>query len=258
MAEQRKSNPPLPKVLSLQGRRVLVAGAASGIGRATAVCLAQLGADLVLADRVPMDSLCEEIAALGSSATALVGDLTDAAFLQRIISAGPYFSFAYVAGVFNAAPGASPRESFDFVMHVNVHAPLVLGSAFIEKAVARDGGYMVFVGSSAGRSGRGRIGEPAEYATYASSKGAVHSLVRALSHRAAEKNILVNGVAPGVVRTPMLDSTAPHLADSQAVSPLGRSADPMEVAWPIALLCSPAASFISGAILDVNGGSFVG
>jgi len=251
-------NLPLPTALSLQGRRALVAGAASGIGRATAQCLAQLGADLVLADRAPMDYLCQEIAGLGRSATPLLGDLTDDAFLQRIIAAGPYFSFAYVAGVFRAPQGASPQASFDLVMHVNVRAPLILGCAFIEKAPPRDGGYMVFVGSSAGRSGKGRIGEPAEYATYASSKGAVHSLVHVLAQRAAEKNIVVNGLAPGVVRTPMLDSTAPHLADSQAVSILGRSANPMEVAWPIALLCSPAASFVSGAILDVNGGSYVG
>ena len=249
---------PLPPALSLQGRRALVVGAASGIGRATAQCLARLGADLVVTDRAPLDSLCTEIAGLGCSVTALPGDLTDDTFLQRLISAGPYFSLAYVAGVFRAPRGTSSRESFDLVMHVNVRAPLILGCAFIERALPQEGGYMVFVGSSAGRSGKGRIGEPAEYAAYASSKGAVHSLVRALSHRAAEKNILVNGVAPGVVRTPMLESTAPHLADSQAVSALGRSGYPWEVAWPIAFLCTPAASFVSGAILDVNGGAYVG
>ena len=249
---------PLPPALSLRGRRALVTGAASGIGRATALCLAQLGADLVLADRAPMDDLHGEIETLGRSASVLQGDLTDDAYLDRIVAGGPYFSFAYVAGVFRAPKGFSSREAFGFVMDVNVRAPLVLGYALIEQAQKQDGGYMVFVGSSAGRSGKGRLGEHTEYVTYASSKGALHSLVRALASKGTEKNILVNGVAPGVVRTPMLDETAPHLVQSREVSPLGRSADPMELGWPIALLCSPAASFVSGAILDVNGGSFVG
>lgn len=258
MTDDRKHTLSLPQGLSLQGKRALVAGAASGIGRATAICLAELGADLVLADRTPMDSLCGEIEAKGRSATALQGDLTDESFLQRIIAGGPYFSFAYVAGVFSAPKDFSPQEAFDFVMHVNVRAPFVLGHALIEQALPQQGGYMVFVGSSAGRSGKGRIGTASEYITYATSKGALHSLVRALASRGAEKNILVNGVAPGVVRTPMLDLTAPHLKNSDAVSTLGRSADPSELGWPIAFLCSPAASFTSGAILDVNGGAFVG
>jgi 3-oxoacyl-[acyl-carrier protein] reductase len=258
MANERKSDFPMPQALSLLGRRALVTGAASGIGYATAKCLAELGADLVLADRAPMEQLREEIETMGRRVTTLEGDLTDDAFLQRIISSGPYFSFAYVAGVFKGPHGPQSKESFDFVMQVNVRAPMILGLAFIENASPTDGGYMVFVGSSAGRSGKGRLGEPIEYATYASSKGAVHSLTRALASRGAEKNILVNGIAPGVVRTPMLDATAPHLAGSKEVSTLGRSADPMELGWPIAFLCSPGASFISGAVLDVNGGAFVG
>ena len=257
MADVHNTAAPLPKALSLEGRRALVTGAANGIGRATALCLADLGADLVLADRAPLASIKEEIEARGRAASVLQGDLNEDEFLDRIIAEGPYYSFAYVAGVFRGPPGASRREAFDFVMSINVRAGLVLGDAFLENPHP-DGGYMVFVGSSAGRSGKGRLGEPVEYATYASSKGAVHSLVRALASRGAEKNILVNGVAPGVVRTPMLDMTAPHLVHSDTVSTLGRSADPLELGWPIALLCSPAASFISGAILDVNGGAFVG
>jgi 3-oxoacyl-[acyl-carrier protein] reductase len=243
----------LPKVLSLEGRRALVTGGASGIGRAAAVCLAELGADLVLADRTPLDDVCAEVEAAGRKALPLQGDLTDERFLQRLIAQGPYFSFAYVAGVFRGPEGASPQEAFDCVMHVNVRAPLMLASALIEQM---SGGYIVLVGSSAGRSGAGRLGSPTEYATYAASKGAVHTLVRVLSRRAAEKNIQVNGVAPGVVRTPLLDRVRPELA--AADKPGVRAADPQELGWPIALLCSPMASYISGAIVDINGGSFIG
>jgi 3-oxoacyl-[acyl-carrier protein] reductase len=245
----------LPKVLSLEGRRALVAGAASGIGRAAAVSLAQLGADLVLVDRAPLDAVCAEVEATGRAALPLHGDLTDERFLQRIIATGPYFSFAHVAGVFRGPQGASPEEEFDFVMRVNVRAPLILASALIEQM---NGGYIVLVGSSAGRSGAGRLGTPIEYATYAASKGGVHTLVRVLARRAAEKNVMVNGVAPGLVQTPLLDSVRPNAAATESVKPGKREADPKELGWPIALLCSPMASFICGAIVDINGGAFIG
>ncbi|HEY3850409.1 MAG TPA: SDR family oxidoreductase [Steroidobacteraceae bacterium] len=249
----RPGNLALPKALSLQGKRALVAGAAGGIGRAAAVCLAELGADLVLADRATLDDTRAEVEAVGRTAVMLQGDLTDEGFLQRIVASGPYFSVAYVAGVFRGPEGASPQEAFDFVMHVNVRAALILGGALIDQM---SGGYMVLVGSTAGRSGAGRLGTETEYATYAASKGAVHTLVRVLARRGAAKGILVNGVAPGLVRTPMLHSVRP---DADAPGRTGiRPADPQELGWPIALLCSPMASYISGAIVDVNGGSFIG
>lgn len=255
MTEKHGNTSSIPDRLSLKGRNALVVGAASGIGRATARCFAELGADVVLADRSPMDAVREEVEAAGSTATILQGDLTDDAFLQRIIAGGPYHSFAYVAGVFRGPAGSTPKESFDFVMNVNVYAPLVLGGGLIDRAEPGQGGYMVFVGSSAGRTGQGKIGHPDEYATYAASKGAVHILARSLASRGAAKNIVVNAVAPGVVITPMMDDTAPHLRNNPAVSPLGRGADPSELGWPIALLCTPAASFASGTVLDVNGGA---
>jgi 3-oxoacyl-[acyl-carrier protein] reductase len=245
----------LPKVLSLEGRRALVAGAASGIGRAAAVSLAQLGADLTLTDRAPLDAVRAEVEAVGRRALVLQGDLTDEDFLQRTIATGPYFSFAHVAGVFRGPEGASPEEAFDFVMRVNVRAPLILASALIDQM---NGGYIVLVGSSAGRSGAGRLGTPIEYATYAASKGGVHTLVRVLSRRAVERNVVVNGVAPGLVQTPLLDSVRSSTAAAESVKPGTRAADPKELGWPIALLCSPMASYISGAIIDINGGSFIG
>ena len=110
MADEGKTNLPLPQALSLQGRLALVVGAAGGIGRATALCLAELGADLVVADRSPMDSLCREIEALGRSARPLQGDLTDDAFLDRIVAGGPYYSFAYTAGVFRRMLGSSETQ----------------------------------------------------------------------------------------------------------------------------------------------------
>jgi len=118
---------------------------------------------------------------------------------------------------------------------------------------ANGAGYVVLVGSAAGRHGGTSLDGGLEYATYAASKGGLHTLVRWLARRAVKKNVLVNGVAPGMVQTPLFAS----VTLKPDGLPLGRFGQPDELAWPIALLCSPAASFISGAVLDVNGGAFV-
>ena len=81
----------------------------------------------------------------------------------------------------------------------------------------------------------------------------MHALVKWLSRQAIGHGVLVNGVAPGPVQTPMTTGFT-----SGAQLPLGRMGRPEELAWPIAFLCTPAASYFSGAILDVNGGAFVG
>jgi len=155
----------LPKVLDLGGRRVLVTGAASGIGRATAVCLAALGANLMLTDRGSLDAVQSDLAAAGGRSESMRGDLTDEAFLERLIRSGPYYSFANVAGVFKGQEGHKPSEAFDFVMHVNVRAPLVLAMALIDQMGAQGGGFIVLVGSAAGRNGGASSGGAAEYAT---------------------------------------------------------------------------------------------
>ena len=259
MSENSASKLFLPSGLSLDGRKVLVTGAASGIGRATASCLAQLGADLVLTDRGSLDAVESEVRSFGKAPTLINGDLGDESFLGTLVEAGPYYSFANVAGVFQGAPGMAGVDAFDFVMHVNVRAPLVLAVALIDQMAENGGGFICLVGSAAGRNGGASSGGSADYAVYAASKGGVHTMVRWLSRRAVGKNVLVNGVAPGVVRTPLVETVASaNVSFDKSLFPLGRMGEPSELGWPIALLCSPAASYMSGAVVDVNGGTFVG
>jgi 3-oxoacyl-[acyl-carrier protein] reductase len=127
----------------------------------------------------------------------------------------------------------------------------------MEQMVENGGGFVVLVGSAAGRNGGGSNAPSLDYAAYAASKGGVHTLVRWLSRRVVAKNVLVNGVAPGVIDTP-LTASVPHLGFVPTALPRGRMGNPEELGWPIALLCTPAASYTSGAVLDVNGGNFVG
>lgn len=248
----------LPDRLSLAGRRVLVTGAASGIGRATALCLAELGADLVLSDISPLAEIVAELEELDTNVRPIQGDLTDDAYCRELIGGGPYFAFANVAGVFQGRPGDEPNEAFDFVMHVNVRAPVRLATSIIEQMAEQGEGYVVLVGSAAGRNGGASDEASLAYAAYAASKGGVHTLVRWLSRRAVGKNVLVNGIAPGVVKTPLFDKVTETIKFDEKGLPIGRLADPRELGWPIALLCTPAASYVSGAILDVNGGTYLG
>ncbi len=244
----------LPDAICLRGRRILVTGAASGIGQATAGCLARLGAELVITDRNTLDETRGLLEPLMATVEALEGDITDEACRARLLEMGPYHALVGAAGVYAGTPGMNARESFDFVIDVNVRANLLLASACIRQMIESGGGCVVLVGSIAGRNGGSLPNDSVEYATYAASKGAVHTLVRSLSRYGASHNVRVNGVAPGIVATPLSANI-----DIDSVSlPMRRVATADEVGWPIALLCTAATAFVTGAILDVNGGMFIG
>ncbi len=243
----------LPGALSLEGRRVLVTGAASGVGRATALALAALGAELLLADRAALDAARAEVEAAGGQCQARQGDLADDAFLGELFQGAPLRAVAHCAAILKGRPWREDpdwRTRFAEVMDVNVRVPLTLGALAIEHMAAHGGGAIVLVGSVAGRTGGTSPTTPPDYAA---SKGAVHALIKLLSRQGVGRGVLVNGVAPGPVETPMTRGF-----DQMDRLPLGRMAKPAELGWPIAFLCTPAASYLSGALIDVNGGAFVG
>lgn len=244
---------PLPAALSLAGKRVLVTGAASGIGRATALVLAQLGAALLLTDRAPLAATQAAVTDLGGTAAAVEGDLTQDAFIAELFSAGRVDALAHCAAILEGRPWNEDlawHDRFHRVMDINVRVPLQIAAAAIEHMAAHGGGNIVLVGSVAGKTGGTSLNTPPDYSA---SKGAVHALVKWLSRNAVGKNVLVNAVAPGPVETPMTRGS--NLGPSL---PMGRMGRAEELAWPIAFLCTGAASYLSGAILDVNGGAFVG
>lgn len=243
----------LPQALGLAGRTVIVTGAANGIGRATAGVLAGLGADLLLVDREPLDGVCKDLAAAGTRARAVQADMTVEGFVDRIIGAGPLYALAHCAAAHDSTDWAvnGGVERFHRTMDINVRVPLELGSALVEHMASTGGGRIVFTGSTAGRNGGTSSTSPPDYAA---SKGAVHTLVHWLSRRGVGRGVMVNGVAPGPVRTAMTARSTVNPAQL----PTGRMGEPEEIAWVIAFLCTPAASYLSGAIVDVNGGAFVG
>jgi len=237
----------------MEGRRALITGAASGIGRATALVLAQLGATVVITDRAALDETRDAIVAAGGTCTAVRGDLTEDTFIAAFFAAERVHAVAHCAGVLDGRPwreDAGFQERFHRVMDINVRVPLQLAAVAIDHMAAHGGGHIALVGSVAGKTGGTSLSTPPDYAA---SKGAVHTLVKWLSRNAVGRGVLVNAVAPGPVETPMTQgfNLGPSL-------PMGRIGRAEELAWPIAFLCTPAASYLSGAVLDVNGGAFVG
>jgi 3-oxoacyl-[acyl-carrier protein] reductase len=243
----------LPAALNMQGKKVLVTGAASGIGKATALVLAQLGADLLLADRAALNEVQSEVQALGATCETSQGDLTDDAFLASLFSGARLHAMAHCAAILEGRDWRGDkawRERFHRVMDINVRVPLEIAMRAIDHMAEHGGGHIALVGSVAGKTGGTSLNTPPDYSA---SKGAVHALVKWTSRHGVGHGVMVNAVAPGPVETPMTrgSNLGPNL-------PLRRMGRAEELAWPIAFLCTPAASYLSGAVIDVNGGAFVG
>jgi len=248
-----KSQRLLPAALDMTGKRVLVTGAASGIGRASARILGELGAELLLCDRAPLGEVRAELEAAGTQCTEAQGDLASDAFVAQLLSAGRLHAVAHCAAILDSKywrEDANWHDRFHRVMDINVRVPLQLAAACIDHMAEHGGGNIVLVGSVAGKTGGTSMNTPPDYSA---SKGAVHALVKLLSRQGVGRGVLVNAVAPGPVQTAMTTGFSAGNA-----LPMGRLGQAAELGWPIAFLCTPAASYFSGAILDVNGGAFVG
>jgi NAD(P)-dependent dehydrogenase (short-subunit alcohol dehydrogenase family) len=235
----------------LSGQRILITGAAGGIGEATARVCAALSAELLLVDRRATEPLAQELRENSVRAEALVCDVTDRADVERIAAAtGPVDALVLAAGICPWDDWQEPAwdEVFDEVIAVNLHGPIHCARAWLPGMIERRRGRMVLVGSVAGR-----IGGLVASAHYVASKGGLHALVKWLAKRGAPHGVLVNGIAPGPIETEMTRGQTFDLARI----PLGRIGVADEIAWPIAFLCSPAAGYITGAVLDVNGGLYM-
>jgi len=236
---------------ALEGDTILILGAASGIGASTAAACATLGAKLILADVAGAAPIAEKLRSEGRAATVAACDVTDRAAVERLLAeAGVIDAMIVCSGIcpFDDWMAADWDEVYERTNAVNVKGTVNCVRAALPPMMERGRGRIVLVGSLAGRTG-GLLSGP----HYVASKGAIGALVRWFARIGAPRNVLVNGVAPGPVNTGMIAGRSLNLASI----PLGRIADPEELAGPIAFLCSPAASYICGAMLDVNGGVYM-
>ncbi|GIG59377.1 alcohol dehydrogenase [Longispora fulva] len=242
----------------LQGKRAIVTGAASGIGLATAELFAELGAGVVLAD-VDLDRAREHADRIGGVAVRC--DVSKAADCEGAVAAA-VAAFGGLDTVFNNA-GIIRRstvediteDDWDLVMAVNIKSIMLMSRYAVPHLRAAGGGSIINTGSGWGMSGGGRA------VSYCASKGAVVNMTRAMAIDHGPDNIRVNCVCPGDTATGMLADEAAQLGATvesfyvdAADRPLGRIGQPREIAQAVAYLASDAASFVSGAILPVDGG----
>jgi NAD(P)-dependent dehydrogenase (short-subunit alcohol dehydrogenase family) len=247
------STPNYLALLSLQGRGFVVLGAGQGIGEQVAHALAQAGARVfcVDSDRDRADKIARDV-----GGHPCVADVTQRADLERVFGEarerlGAVNGIVDIVGVARLKSLAEFSEQewdwqFDIVLR-HAFLTLQLGAAAV---AATGGGSITFVGSLAGnRSVRQQV-------PYGTAKAALHHLVRSAAVELAEKNIRVNAVAPGFIRTPRLEQIlAPdQWALVEQHIPMGRAAKPFEIAAPILFLASDLSSHVTGQILGVDGG----
>ncbi|MEI8235296.1 MAG: SDR family oxidoreductase [Verrucomicrobiota bacterium] len=246
-------------LFNLSGKTALVTGCNRGIGKAMAVSLARAGADIigVSTSMTPGSGVEREVTALGRRFQPYACDFSDraalTAFLANVAAMEPVIDILVAnAGTIRRSPAAEHSDAdWDYVIDVNLRSQFILAREIGKGMLVRGRGKIVFTASLL--SFQGGINVPG----YAASKGGIAQLTKALANEWAGRGINVNAIAPGYIAT---DNTAALRADesrSNAILsriPAGRWGTPEDLSGPLVFLCSPAADYIHGTVLTVDGG----
>jgi 3-oxoacyl-[acyl-carrier protein] reductase len=246
---------------SLNGRVALVTGAAQGIGKACSLVLAQDGATVAMADiqEANLQAAAAEITAGGGKAVAYKMDVSSEddikAVLKRIIAEqGKVDILVNNAGITrDQLVMRMKRGDWDAVLNIDLTAPFLLIQAAISSMLKQRWGRIINISSVIGRMGQ--VGQ----ANYASAKAGLIGLTMAVAREVASRNITVNCVAPGFIESAMTAAMAPEMRESLLkMVPMQRAGQGMDVAQAVRFFASEEASYITGDVLNVNGGMLMG
>ena len=243
---------------SLSGLRAFVTGANTGIGQAIAVDLAQHGAHVIAVGRSSMDDTLAAVAAVGGQASAINADLgtvagANAAFSEAQDRFGPVDILVNNAGIIRRADCLEFSEAdWDDVMEINLKVVFFLSQAFAKARVAAEqGGSIINIASLLSFQGGIRV------PSYTASKSGLTGITMTLSNEWSAKGITVNAVAPGYVVSNNTEALRADPDRNRAILdriPIGRWANPEDIAGAVTYLASPAARYVTGITLPVDGG----
>lgn len=239
-------------------RVAIVTGAGRGIGAATARTLAEAGADVVISARTEaqLREVADDVEALGRRAVCVPADLSDLDELPRLVQAA-VDEFGRLDIVINNVGGSFPRPllqtsaaMFEKAFHFNVTTALELSKAAIPAMLTNGGGSIVNISSAIGRlTDRG-------FAAYGTAKAALSHLTRLMATECAPR-VRVNAIAVGATATSALETVVTDdglRSTMEANTPLRRLGDPLDIALGALYLCSPAGSYLTGKIIEIDGG----
>ncbi len=248
------------RLTEIDGHVAIVTGAAGGIGRATAIRLADAGASVVLVDLVaePLDAVADEVTALGSRAVTLVGDVTDDELAPAAVKLALDTFHRLDILINNAGMGSEqvPTWQIDPAvwrrdLDVNLTSQFVMARAAVPVMMEARYGRIINVASAAGMEGHAMAGG------YAAAKAGVVAMTKTMGKELAKHGVIVNAIAPALINSRMLHE--PWFTDEVRNAllsriPMGRVGEPEEVAELIAYLASPAVTFTTGHVFDLSGG----
>jgi 3-oxoacyl-[acyl-carrier protein] reductase len=247
--------------VNLAGHVALVTGASQGIGRACAIGLAEAGAALALAARneEKLNEVAQQIKAAGGQAEVFRMDMASEDDIKNAVKAaaakfGKLDILVNNAGITrDTLSMRMKRADWDDVIATNLTGAHLAAQAAISGMLKQRWGRIINIASIFGQMGQ------AGQVNYAASKAGLIGMTMALAREVASRNITVNAVAPGWIETPMTDVLSGEMKEQMKKTiPLGRAGKPEEIAYAVRWLASDEAAYITGHVLNVNGGMLMG